>query len=202
MLIINCFIFFFVKEILHRLKTRLSLKKKEIFSRNRNIFIYSHNIVLCITIFQLRELLDKIQQLPHLSNGHATAVHCQQNCQTPILYVTNSDGTTQQRPLSPSDVGSYKVRRTRGKLYMPLGLPSSRSKTKRWLSRSAPTTPSGTIPMSFLPGQSRRPSETDNNNQQAVPLLYEQDENEHNNADQSSSGVPLLTEQEEDQQAT
>ncbi|EFN66503.1 hypothetical protein EAG_10997 [Camponotus floridanus] len=151
---------------------------------------------------ELRELLDKIQQLPHLSNGHATAVHCQQNCQTPILYVTNSDGTTQQRPLSPSDVGSYKVRRTRGKLYMPLGLPSSRSKTKRWLSRSAPTTPSGTIPMSFLPGQSRRPSETDNNNQQAVPLLYEQDENEHNNADQSSSGVPLLTEQEEDQQAT
>lgn len=56
--------------------------------------------------------------------------------------------------------------------------------------------------MSFLPGQSRRPSETDSNSQQAVPLLYEQDENENNNADQSSSGVPLLAEQEEDQQST
>lgn len=151
-------------------------------------------------IFQLRELLDKIQQLPHLSNGHSTTMHCQQN-QAPILYVTSSDGTTQQRPLSPNDVGSYKVRKTRGKLYMPLGLPTSRSKTKRWLSRSAPTTPSGTIPMSFLPGQSRRPSEADNNNQQAVPLLYEQDENENNNADQPS-GISLLAEQEEERQST
>ncbi|XP_011054778.1 PREDICTED: uncharacterized protein LOC105146313 [Acromyrmex echinatior] len=141
---------------------------------------------------ELRELLDKIQQLPHLSNGHSTTMHCQQN-QAPVLYITSSDGITQQRPLSPSDVGSYKVRRTRGKLYMPLGLPNSRSKTKRWLSRSAPTTPSGTIPMSFLPGQSRRPSETENNNQQAVPLLYEQDENETNNADHPSD-VPLLAE--------
>lgn len=85
---------------------------------------------------------------------------------------------------------------------MPLGLPSSRNKTKRWLSRSAPTTPSGTIPMSFLPGQSRRPSEADNNNQQAVPLLAEQDENENNNADQPQAGVPLLAEQEEDRPAT
>lgn len=159
-------------------------------------------LTFIFAIFQLRELLDKIQQLPHLSNGHSTTVHCQQS-QAPILYVTSSDGTTQQRPLSPGDVGSYKVRKTRGKLYMPLGLPSSRSKTKRtWLSRSAPTTPSGTIPMSFLPGQSRRPSETDNNNQQAVPLLYEQDENEHNNADQPSAGVPLLAEQEEERQST
>lgn len=79
---------------------------------------------------------------------------------------------------------------------MPLGLPSSRSKTKRWLSRSAPTTPSGSIPMSFLPGQ--RPSETDNNNQQAVPLLAEQDENENNNVEQAQASVPLLAEQEED----
>ncbi|XP_077267276.1 uncharacterized protein LOC143900147 isoform X1 [Temnothorax americanus] len=150
---------------------------------------------------ELRELLDKIQQLPHLSNGHSTTMHCQQN-QAPILYVTSSDGTTQQRPLSPNDVGSYKVRRTRGKLYMPLGLPNSRSKTKRWLSRSAPTTPSGTTPMSFLSGQSRRPSETDINNQQAVPLLYEQDENESNNMDQPSSGVSLLAEQEEERQST
>ncbi|XP_039305222.1 uncharacterized protein LOC105207495 isoform X1 [Solenopsis invicta] len=149
---------------------------------------------------ELRELLDKIQQLPHLSNGHSTTVHCQQS-QAPVLYVTSSDGTTQQRPLSPSDVGSYKVRRPGTRLYMPLGLPNSRSKTKRWLSRSAPTTPSGTVPMSFLPGQSRRPSEADNN-QQAVPLLYEQDENENSNADQSSSGIPLLAEQEEERQST
>ncbi|KYM94106.1 hypothetical protein ALC62_15279, partial [Cyphomyrmex costatus] len=135
---------------------------------------------------ELRELLDKIQQLPHLSSGHSTTMHCQQN-QAPVLYTTSSDATTQQRPLSPNHVSSFKVRRTRGKLYMPLGLPNSQSKTKRWLSRSAPTTPSGTMPMSFLPGQSRRPSETGNNNQQAVPLLYEQDENEINNADQPSN---------------
>lgn len=167
------------------------------------MYLQTINLTLIFTsiIFQLRELLDKIQQLPHLSNGHSTTMHCQQT-QAPVLYVTSSDGTTQQRPLSPNDVGSYKVRRTRGKLYMPLGLPNSRSKTKRWLSRSAPTTPSGTMPMSFLPGQSRRPSEADNNNQQAVPLLYEQDENENNNADQSSSGVPLLAEQEEERQST
>lgn len=153
--------------------------------------------------FQLRELLDKIQQLPHLSDGLAAAVHGQQNVQAPVLYVTNSDGTTQQRPLTPSDVGSYRIKRTRGKLYMPLGLPSSRSKTKRWLSRSAPTTPSSsTIPMSFLPGQSKRSSEVSCNNQQEVPLLAEQDENEmHNNADQSPS-VSLFAEQEEDRQST
>ncbi|XP_012220701.1 uncharacterized protein [Linepithema humile] len=149
---------------------------------------------------ELRELLDKIQQLPHLSDGLATTMHCQQN-QAPVLYVTNSDGTTQQRPLTPSDIGSYRIKRTRGKLYMPLGLPSSRSKTKRWLSRSAPTTPSSAIPMSFLPGQSKRSSEVGNNNQQQVPLLAEQDENETNNVDQSSS-VSLFAEQEEDRQST
>lgn len=167
---------------------------------NRHVYTVNFHRVTFVT-FQLRELLDKIQQLPHLSNGHPAAAHCQQS-QAPILYVTSSDGTTQQRPLSPSDVGSYKVRKTRGKLYMPLGLPSSRSKTKRWLSRSAPTTPSGTIPMSFLPGQSRRPSETDNNNQQAVPLLDEQDENENASAEQPASAVPFLAEQEEDRQST
>ncbi|XP_011331182.2 uncharacterized protein LOC105275779 isoform X1 [Ooceraea biroi] len=152
---------------------------------------------------ELRELLDKIQQLPHLSNGHATAVPCQP-CpnQTPVLCVTSSDGT-RQRPSSPGDVGSCKVRRTRGKLYVPLGLPpSSRSKTKRWLSRSAPTTPSGAIPMSFLPGQSGRPSENNVDNQQAVPLLFEQDENENINADQPSSGVSLLAEREQDRRST
>lgn len=55
--------------------------------------------------------------------------------------------------------------------------------------------------MSFLPGQSRRPSETDNNNRQVVPLLSEQDETESNNVDQMND-IPLLSEQEEDRQET
>ncbi|XP_020292221.1 uncharacterized protein LOC109858918 isoform X2 [Pseudomyrmex gracilis] len=150
---------------------------------------------------ELRELLDKIQQLPHLSAGHTTIKHCQQT-QAPVLYVTNGGSTTQQRSLSPSDVGSYKIRRTRGKLYMPLGLPSSRSKPKRWLSRSAPTTPSGAIPMPFLPIQNRKPSEVDTNNQQVVPLLSEQDENENNNAERIPSSVSVFAEQEEDREST
>ncbi|KZC14439.1 hypothetical protein WN55_06899 [Dufourea novaeangliae] len=149
---------------------------------------------------ELRELLDKIQQLPQLPSGHGTVLPCYQN-RPQVLCTTNGNGST-QRPLSPGDVvGTYKDRRTRGKMYMPLGLPSSRNKTKRWLSRSAPTTPSGTIPMSFLSVQSRRPSETDNNNQQVVPLLSEQDEIENNNVDQLN-GIPLLSEQDEDPQET
>lgn len=76
-----------------------------------------------------------------------------------------------------------KTRRARGKVYMPVGPPNARNKAKRWLSRSAPTTPSGTIPMSLLPGQSRRPSDSESNNQQVVPLLAEQDETENNNID-------------------
>ncbi|XP_047346470.1 uncharacterized protein LOC124947839 isoform X1 [Vespa velutina] len=147
---------------------------------------------------ELRELLDKIQQLPQLPNGHTTLLPSQNH---PQLLHSNVNGTIQQRPLSPNDVGSYRTRRMRGKMYMPLGLPNSRNKTKRWLSRSAPTTPSGTIPMSFLPGQSRRPSETDNNNQQIVPLLSEQDETENNNGEHLT-GIPLLSEQEESRQAT
>lgn len=143
-------------------------------------------------------MLDKIQQLPQLPSGHTTLLPSQNQ---PQLLHTNVNGTTQQRPLSPNDVGSYRTRRMRGKMYMPLGLPNSRNKTKRWLSRSAPTTPSGTIPMSFLPGQSRRPSETDNNNQQVVPLLSEQDETENNNGEHIT-GIPLLSEQEESRQTT
>lgn len=112
----------------------------------------------------------------------------------------NANGST-PRPASPGDLGTCKGRRTRGKMYMPLGLPNANKKSRRWLSRSAPTTPSGTIPMSFLPGQSRRPSEIDNNNRQGVPLLSEQDETEGNNADQLN-GIPLLSEQEEDRQQT
>jgi len=158
---------------------------------------------------QLRELLDKIQQLPRLSNGHATAVPCQPVNQTPVLRTSANDATRQQRPPSPGDVQglSRVVGRTRGKLYVPLGLPNSRSKTKRWLSRSAPTTPSGAIPMSFLPGQSAsRPSDANviDNEQAAVPLLSEQDENENANADQPSSDIPLLARgtQERDRRST
>ncbi|KAH0955246.1 hypothetical protein HN011_012450 [Eciton burchellii] len=158
---------------------------------------------------ELRELLDKIQQLPRLSNGHATAVPCQPVNQTLVLRTSANDATRQQRPPSPGDVQglSRVVGRTRGKLYVPLGLPNSRSKTKRWLSRSAPTTPSGAIPMSFLPGQSAsRPSDANviDNEQAAVPLLSEQDENENANADQPSSDIPLLARgtQERDRRST
>ncbi|XP_043513915.1 uncharacterized protein LOC122530732 isoform X1 [Frieseomelitta varia] len=149
---------------------------------------------------ELRELLDKIQQLPQLPGGHSTVLSCYQNRPQVLCPSANANGST-QRPLSPGDIGSYKTRRTRGKMYMPLGLSGSKNKAKRWLSRSAPTTPSGTIPMSFLPGQSIRPSETDNNNRQVVPLLSEQDETESNNVDQSND-IPLLSEQEEDRQQT
>ncbi|KAG7205227.1 hypothetical protein KM043_018311 [Ampulex compressa] len=148
---------------------------------------------------ELRELLDKIQQLPQLPSGHTTILPSHQN-QPQVLFMTKTNGPT-SRPLSPGDIGAYKTRRTRGKMYMPLGLPSSKNKTRRWLSRSAPTTPSGTMPMSFLSGQSRRPSETDNNNQQVVPLLSEQDETENNNVEHMH-GIPLLSEQEEDRHET
>ncbi|XP_024939774.1 uncharacterized protein LOC107266634 isoform X2 [Cephus cinctus] len=125
---------------------------------------------------ELRELLDKIQQFP-------------QN-RLQVLYSLNSN-TPSQQPLSPEEP-SFRSRRTRGKMYMPLGLPiSSRNKPKRWLSRSAPTTPSGTTtPPTLLPGQSRRPSETDACNQQVVPLLSEQDETEN--------ACPLLSEHDEE----
>lgn len=149
---------------------------------------------------ELRELLDKIQQLPQLPGGHGTVLSCYQN-RPQVLCTTNGTAASSQRPLSPGDIGSYRTRRARGKMYMPLGLPSSKSKVKRWLSRSAPTTPSGTVPMSFLPGQSRRPSDADNNSRQVVPLLSEQDETESNNVDPSNR-IPLLSEHEEERQET
>lgn len=146
-------------------------------------------------------MLDKIQQLPHLSNGHGIAASYQSRNEVPVLCVTNSGGT-RQRPSSSGDVGLCKIRKIKGKLYVPLGLPSPRSKTKRWLSRSAPTTPSGTIPMSLLPEQNDRLSESNVDNQQAVPLLFEQDENENINADLLPLNVSLLTEEEQDRRLT
>ncbi|XP_043275639.1 uncharacterized protein [Venturia canescens] len=148
---------------------------------------------------ELRELLDKIQQLPQVPselnfppNTHNRNHH------------ENRPNNIQQRPVSPGEIASSRGRRARGKMYMPLGLPSSRNKTKRWLSRSAPTTPSGTIPLSLFPGQSRRPSEhTDNScGQQFVPLLAEQDENDAGNTllhCGSSERGSSLPEQEEEQ---
>lgn len=122
---------------------------------------------------ELRELLDKIQQLPQLPASQQSRP--QFLCPVERL----------QRPSSPGEAGVVKTKRTRGKMYVSVGPPSARNKTKSgWLSRSAPTTPSGTIPMSFLPGHSgRRPSEADGNKQQVVPLLSEQDESENNNAE-------------------
>lgn len=135
---------------------------------------------------ELRELLDKIQQLPQLPNGPSPPqlFPSNENQNRPqFLYPFNQDAATQHQPLSPTEVVMNKTRRARGKVYMSVGPPNARNKAKRWLSRSAPTTPSGTIPMSFLPGQSRRPSDSDSNNQQVVPLLAEQDETENNNID-------------------
>lgn len=141
-------------------------------------------------LFQLRELLDKIQQLPHeLSGGFSS----HQNRQ-PALN-THNINPTMQRPQSPTECATSRMRRARGKMYMPLGQPVTRNKAKRWMSRSAPTTPSGTIPMMLLPGQSMRPSDTDNYSHQAVPLLSEQDENDN------ARGVSrFLTEHEEESQ--
>lgn len=113
------------------------------------------------------------------------------------------------RPSSPNvECPSARMRRARGKMYMPLGLPNSRNKTKRWLSRSAPTTPSGNIPMTMLPGQSIRPSDADSYNQQVIPLLAEHHEETIDNnsivGDNINSSsrhiVPMLFEHEEESQ--
>ncbi|XP_034950542.1 uncharacterized protein [Chelonus insularis] len=143
---------------------------------------------------ELRELLDKIQQLP---NEHQNLISSLSNRpQVPHSLNVNSSFP---RPSSPSECALTRMRRARGKMYMPLGLPSSRNKTKRWLSRSAPTTPSGNIPMTLLPGQSMRPSETDNYNQQVVPLLSEQEETDTNNIE-NSRHVSSFSEHEEESQ--
>ncbi|XP_044001886.1 uncharacterized protein LOC122848112 isoform X2 [Aphidius gifuensis] len=139
---------------------------------------------------ELRELLDKIQQLPH-ENSYSSYQSRPSILNTQLN--NNQQQQQQQQLTSPNDCPLSRMRRARGKMYMPLGQSSIKSKNKRWLSRSAPTTPSGTIPMTLLPGQSSmRPSDlNDNYNQQAVPLLSEQDENIGNN---------VLTEQEEETQ--
>lgn len=138
-------------------------------------------------------MLDKIQQLPHDHSGSFTSY---QN--RPTALNTQLNINTQQQLTSPNEFSNSRMKRARGKMYMPLGQPvTTRNKAKRWLSRSAPTTPSGTIPMTLLPGQSSmmRPSETNHSyNQQAVPLLSEQNEN------YNAHCVTVLTEQEEETQ--
>lgn len=55
--------------------------------------------------------------------------------------------------------------------------------------------------MALLPGQSMRPSDAENYNQQFVPLLSEQEETDNNtNTDDNSRLVPQLVEHEEESQ--
>ncbi|XP_046465505.1 uncharacterized protein [Neodiprion pinetum] len=126
---------------------------------------------------EVRELLDKIHQLP-AQFPHEPNVNVLTTQNRPQMLDTLSSFGALTRPLSPGELVAFRPRRARGKMYMPLGLPSSRSKSKRWLSRSAPTTPCGTAPPPLLPGQNRRPSQVENKSidYQGVPLLSEQDE--------------------------
>ncbi|XP_057324770.1 uncharacterized protein LOC130667301 isoform X1 [Microplitis mediator] len=143
---------------------------------------------------ELRELLDKIQQLPNEHNSNV--INHPQN--RPLALHPSNINSSLQRPLSPSgEYATSRMRRARGKMYMPLGLPNSRNKSKRWLSRSAPTTPSGNIPMALFPGQSMRPSEHDNYNQQVIPLLSEE-ETDNIDSIENSRNVTLITEREEE----
>lgn len=166
---------------------------------------------------QFRELLDKIKQLPQSEHNRAISSNNNYNINNTNnninntsygLNLLNVNSPSSLRPLSPpSECANARIRRARGKMYMPLGLPNSRNKTKRWLSRSAPTTPSGNIQMSMLPGQSIRPSDNDIYNQQAIPLLAEQEEiidnnttADNNNSSSSRNVIPLLFEHEEESQ--
>ncbi|KAH0567487.1 uncharacterized protein LOC123266812 isoform X1 [Cotesia glomerata] len=144
---------------------------------------------------ELRELLDKIQQLP---NEHNSNVINHQN-RAQALHSSNINSSLQRPPSPSGECASSRMRRARGKMYMPLGLPNSRNKTKRWLSRSAPTTPSGNIPMALFPGQNMRPSEHDNYNQQVIPLLSEQEETDNINSIENSHNVTSLLREREEQ---
>lgn len=140
-------------------------------------------------------MLDKIQQLP---NEHNSNVINHQN-RAQALHSSNINSSLQRPPSPSGECASSRMRRARGKMYMPLGLPNSRNKTKRWLSRSAPTTPSGNIPMALFPGQNMRPSEHDNYNQQVIPLLSEQEETDNINSIENSHNVTSLLREREEQ---
>ncbi|XP_063975215.1 uncharacterized protein LOC135161504 [Diachasmimorpha longicaudata] len=132
---------------------------------------------------ELRELLDKIQQLP----PHDSSINRINYQNRPQALNFRGIQSSIQDFYSPGEyINSSRLRRTRGgKTYMPLGQMTARNnKPKYWLSRSAPTTPSGTIPLTFIPGVHNplRPLDTThhrhyNHHQQAIPLLSEQDEN-------------------------
>lgn len=135
---------------------------------------------------ELRELLDKIQQLPH--DPPINRRNYQNRPQALNFFGIHSP---MQDPAAPGEYVHSRIRRTRGKTYMPLGHQANsvtpRNKTKRWLSRSAPTTPSGTIPLSLgmTAHNPLRPADTNYHHQQ-VPLLSEQDENYVTNCPGSS----------------
>ncbi|XP_016844887.1 SH3 and multiple ankyrin repeat domains protein 1 isoform X2 [Nasonia vitripennis] len=145
----------------------------------------------------LRELLDKIQQLPQLPAS-------QQNRPQALFSLGlghRSSSPPADEQLLPSSTyssqatsssGQQRTKRTRGKTYVSVGPPPQRStkSARSWLSRSAPTTPSGPInPVAaFLPGGHHHHHHHHHHHvdpgsrQQAVPLLLaEQDENEHGN---------------------
>ncbi|KAK0174492.1 hypothetical protein PV327_010254 [Microctonus hyperodae] len=173
---------------------------------------------------EFRELLDKIKQLPNsdhnrtISSNNTTNninininnnYNNNNNSSLDGFNSLNINSQLSLRPSSPNvECSNARMRRARGKMYMPLGLPNSRNKTKRWLSRSAPTTPSGNIPMTILPGQSIRSSEVDSYNQQGIPLLAEHHEEMIDNnsivGDNINSSsrhiVPMLFEHEEESQ--
>ncbi|XP_015124200.1 uncharacterized protein LOC107046182 [Diachasma alloeum] len=149
---------------------------------------------------ELRELLDKIQQLP----SHDSSINRINYQNRPQALNFLGIQSPIQDFYSPGDYINSRLRRTRGKTYMPLGhhqMTTRNNKPKRWLSRSAPTTPSGTMPMAFIPGVHNplRPSDTHNYNhrQQVIPLLSEQDEN---SVAQSAAGSQFTEHDEQLQQ--
>ena len=89
----------------------------------------------------------------------------------------------QQQQQQPQTSGNFsRTKRTRGKTYMSVG-PGPSNANRLWLSRSAPTTPSGATPSpGLLFHQKCAPAyryQEYTNGQQAVPLLLaEQEEND------------------------
>ncbi|XP_058808387.1 uncharacterized protein LOC131673989 isoform X3 [Phymastichus coffea] len=128
---------------------------------------------------ELRELLDKIQQLPDLPPA-------QQNRPQALFSLglsQRSSSPSTDEPPTQQSANSARTKRTRGKTYISVGAGLPTRNTRSWLSRSAPTTPSGTSgPSTFHHlhhqyHQYHRDSDAANR-QQAVPLLLaEQDEN-------------------------
>ncbi|XP_011497672.1 PREDICTED: uncharacterized protein LOC105362046 [Ceratosolen solmsi marchali] len=145
---------------------------------------------------ELRELLDKIHQLPQLpasQQNRPQALFSLGLCQYPASQRPPSPSVEEQSSSGVSAVVGRK-KRTRGKTYVSVGPPPPRStkSTRSWLSRSAPTTPSGTAgPATGFHGHhhlhlGHRADIEAGNRQQAVPLLLaEQDETEQANGSEN-----------------